>query len=267
MTSAQKIIKYLALAFAAFLIFSIVSSIMYVVLSFTNIFDSDNHVVDKIEELKVTEGASVLDVQVNTADIIIKQGESFKIETNNKYIEVNEDGNKLFINETRNNWFGNRSDSKLLIYVPINFVFDGVVIESDAGKIEVDNLLTKNLVLDLGAGKTTINNLVVYEEASIDGGAGKISIGNGLINNLDFDMGVGELSLSSKITGDSDIDAGIGKIRLNLIGTDYKIKVDKGIGSSIINGQSIKDETYYGNGMNIINIDGGVGNIDISYGN
>ena len=76
MTQAQKIIKYLALAFAFFLIFSIASGIMYSVLFFTNIFDTDNHVMEKLEELKITEEASVLDIEVNSSNIIIKQGYS-----------------------------------------------------------------------------------------------------------------------------------------------------------------------------------------------
>lgn len=266
MTQVQKIIKYLALAFAFFLIFSIIHGIMYGILSFTNILNTDNHVMEKLEELKVTEDASVLNVEVSSSNIIIKQGEALKVETNNKDIKIEESNNKLFITEKGHNWFGIKSDSDLVIYIPSDFVFDGVSMESGAGKIEVDSLSTKNLHLNLGAGKVTITNLVVDDDASIDGGAGKISILNGSIHNLELDMGVGELSLTSKLTGNNKIDAGVGKISLNLIGSDYKIKVDKGIGSTTINGSSIKDETYYGEGSSIIDIDGGIGSIDISYG-
>lgn len=267
MTQVQRIIKYLALALAFFLIFSIVSGIMYVVLSFTDIFDTDNHVMEKLEELKTTDGASFLDVEVNSASVIIKQGDSLKLETNNKNIKVEETNNKLFVEETKHNWFGKKASTELVIYVPTNFIFDGVSIESGAGKIEVDTLSSKNLALDLGAGKVTINNLVVTEQATIDGGAGKISILNGSIHNLELDMGVGELSLTSMLTGDNELDAGVGKVSLNLIGNDYKIKVDKGIGSTSINGNNIKDNTFYGEGNSIVDIDGGVGNISITYGN
>lgn len=267
MTQSQKIIKYLALAFAFFLIFSIVSGIMYGVLFFTNIFDSDNHVMEKLEELKITENASVLGIEVNSVNVIIKQGETLKAETNNKDITIEESNHKLFITEKNHNWFDIKSDSDLIIYIPNDFVFDGVAIESGAGKIEIDSLSTKNLDLNLGAGKVTINYLVVTDSASIDGGAGKMSILNGFIHDVELDMGVGELSLTAQLTGNSEIDAGVGKVNLNLIGNDYKIKIDKGIGSTTINGNSVKDETYYGDGTNIVDIDGGVGSIDISYGN
>lgn len=267
MTQAQKIIKYVALAFAFFLIFSIISGIIRCVLMFTNIFDTNDHVMETLEELKVTENASILDVEVNSANIIIKKGESLKVETNNKDVEIKEKSNKLFIAEKNHNWFGNNASSDLIIYVPDNFTFDGVAIESGAGKIEIEELSTKNLDLDLGAGKVTIENLNVLDETVINGGANKMSILNGLIHDLELDMGVGELSLTAKITGDSEIDAGVGKVSLKLLGTDYKVKVDKGIGSTTINGEDIKDNTYYGEGNNIIDIDGGVGAIDISYGN
>ena len=80
-------------------------------------------------------------------------------------------------------------------------------------------------------------------------------------------MGVGKLTLESSITGHNDIDAGIGELNLNLIGSssDYKIKVNKGIGTSTLNGETIKNDTYYGEGYNIINIDGGIGTISINY--
>lgn len=266
MTQAQKIIKYLALAFAFFLIFSIVSGIMYGVLSFTNILDTDDNIMEKMEELKFQEAASILEIKVSSANIIIKQGETLKVETNNKNIELKESNNQLFIKEKKHNWFGKSSSSDLVIYVPSDFVFDGVSIDSGAGTIEIASLFTKNLALDLGAGKVTIDALNVSDITSIDGGAGKISILGGSLHNLDLDMGVGELSLTSKLTGNSKIDAGVGKVSLYLIGSDYKIKVDKGLGSTTINGNSIKDETYYGEGSNIIDIDGGIGSIDISYG-
>lgn len=267
MTKTQKIIKYLALAFAFSIIFSIISSIMYGLLSVSNIFDKDDYVTENMEELKINENTSFLDIEVSSVNIIIKQGEKLKAETNNKYINIKEKNNKLFITEKKHNLIGKKINSDLVVYVPQEFMFDGVSIESGAGQINIEKLSTRNLDLELGAGKVTITNLNVVDSTSIEGGAGQISILNGEINNLELDMGVGELSLSSKITGNSEIDAGVGKIKLNLMGTDYKIKVDKGVGSATINGESVKTNTYYGVGNNIIDIDGGVGSIQIFDGN
>ena len=87
------------------------------------------------------------------------------------------------------------------------------------------------------------------------------------MNNLDLDMGVGKLSLTSKLTGNNKIDSGVGAIDLSLIGSleDYKISLDKGIGKATISGEDMKDDYTYGTGINKIDIDGGIGSINIDF--
>lgn len=261
MTQTQKIIKYLALAFAFFLIFSIIGGIM----SLINIFNPEDNAIKELEELKVIENTSILDVEVKSANVIIKESSVLKVETNNDNIKITESGNKLFIAEEKYSWFGANNDTDLIIYVPSNFIFDGVSIESGAGKIEIDSLSTRELELDLGAGKVIVNNLIVLNNASVDGGAGKIEILNGQIHNLELDMGVGELSFNAELIGNSEIDAGVGKVNLNLRGNNYKITLDKGLGTTTINGENVSNKVY-GDGTNLIDIDGGVGSIEIIYG-
>ena len=80
-------------------------------------------------------------------------------------------------------------------------------------------------------------------------------------------MGVGKLSLTSKLTGNNKIDSGVGEMNLSLIGTleDYKISLDKGIGNATINGDNMKDNNTYGTGNSKLDIDGGIGSIDIDF--
>ena len=266
MSQAQRIIKYIAIAFAVLLIFSIVSGIMYGILAVTNVFSNDDDaILENLKELPVTSNALILDVEVGSASIIIKQGERLRVETNNKYIRLEENGDRLSITEKKHNWVGNKN-SELVIYIPENYTFDDVNFETGAGRIDIYSLTTKSLDFDLGAGEVIIDNLDVANEASIEGGAGKVSILNGSMNNLELDMGVGEVSITSKITGNSNINAGVGKMVLKLLDSDYKIKIDKGIGNATVNNEKVVDSSYYGSGKNIIDIDGGVGNIEVSYG-
>lgn len=263
MTQLQKIIKYLALAFAFSLIFGILSLVMHI---FTVIVDSFNNDVSQgLGGSTIIKNVSILDIEVSFSNIIFKEGDSLKVLTDNKDIKINQSNNKLFITEKKTNWFSKHSDSDLIIYIPTNFVFDEVSVESGAGKIEISTLITRKLDFELGAGQVLVSNLSVLDNASIDGGAGKLSIVDSSIHNLELDMGVGELNLRSELIGTNDIDAGIGKVTLNLLGSSYKIKVDKGIGSTTINGEEVKDDTNYGNGNNILNINGGVGSISVSY--
>ena len=94
-----------------------------------------------------------------------------------------------------------------------------------------------------------------------------MSIKESNINDLDLDMGVGEVNLTSNLTGQNQINAGVGKLNINLQGEkeSYKIQADKGIGSIKIDGNEISNGETLGNGENYIEIDGGIGNIDINF--
>ena len=265
MKNFQQIIKYLALAFAIYLIFNILSGIMYGVSSISNIFVDDKEVIENLKDLKVNKDTILLDIDLSSTNVTIKSGESFKVETNNKYINTKQDNNKLYIKEKSH--YINNTNNELIIYIPNNYLFDKVSIETGAGKVYIDLLSTKELYLTLGAGKVSINNLNVLDKAEIEGGAGEVNIKGTDINNLNLEMGVGKLSLTSKLSGNNEIDSGIGALNLNLMGTleDYTISVDKGIGVTKIDGKDIEDSKKYGRGNNKIDIDGGIGSINIDF--
>ena len=46
---------------------------------------------------------------------------------------------------------------------------------------------------------------------------------------------------------------------------NYQIKVDKGVGNATLDGKSIRDDSVYGDGQNRIDIDGGIGSVDIEF--
>ncbi|MBE6153680.1 MAG: DUF4097 domain-containing protein [Firmicutes bacterium] len=261
MTTTQRIIKYVSIAFAIYLIFNILSGITFGIISIGNVFDNKN---DNYNNINLDDNLFVLDVEISKSNIIIKNGNKFKVESNNKNIDIKQNNNKLLITEKKKLWFNN---SDLVIYIPTNYIFDNVTIENGSGKIDIETLKSKKLYFDLGAGNVNIDNLLVLNEGKIDGGAGSITINDGRVNNLDLDMGIGKLSLTTKITGNNEIDAGIGEIDLNLIGNenDYNIKLDKGIGSMYIDNKKINNSVNYGSGSNIIDINGGIGKIDVEF--
>lgn len=268
MSSIQKIIKYMAIAFALFLAFSIISGIVYGISSLENIFhDYDSKITRKLEDLKIKSNASVLNIDVSSANLTIKEGNSLKAETNNQYIKIKQEQNSLSIMEKEHHLFSNNKNKELIIYIPSDFIFDYVNITTGASKVNIDKISTEKLDLELGAGKVDINNLIVLNSTEIEGGAGKITIKDGDIHNLNLEMGIGSLSLTSKITGNSHIDAGVGEINLNLLGTldDYRISLDKGIGSATLDGNNMNNDTLYGTGNNKIEIEGGIGSINLDF--
>lgn len=273
MTCAQKIIKYLALCLATFLVFLIISSLLGVFYSVSKILDvqKDNEVtMDKMSTVNFkTDDISSLDINLLFTNLIIKQGNNLHVETNNEKVHFDEENNSLKIKEDSRNWLSQNNKGDLILYLPENSQFKTVEIQAGAGKIQIENLVTDFLSLELGAGETSIQRLNVSENCKIESGAGKVSLLDGRIKNLDLDLGVGKFELTSSLLGSNKINAGIGSLELNLLGNkkDYLIKADKGIGTIHVDEAVVSDDSTIGTGENTIKIDGGIGNIDVSFRN
>lgn len=281
MSEGQKVIKYLAIAFAIFLSVNIIGGIITAIFFGLSIFDinfrnqnnQDSTIVtneemvisqkyDNIENLKIEIGYSKLE---------IKQGTELKVEANtkNKIITTKKVGDTLSIKEDSTwNIFNDNINSHIIITVPENYYFEKVKIEAGSGELNISNIQAKEFDLEVGAGNVIISNILVEKKVDIDGGAGKVVIKDSEFSNLDLDVGVGEFQiLNSKLLDDSDIDAGIGKLEITLKGIleDYKIVPERGLGSFTILDNEIEDNKTYGEGDNKIKIDAGVGKVSIDF--
>lgn len=267
MSGLQKIIKYLAIAFAVYLIFSIITTLMYGVSSIGKFFSNDKSgEVDNLSNLEINDNALLLDIDVKSSNIMIKRGNDFKAETNSKYINSKQDNNKLYISERDHNYLNNKNID-LVIYIPEDYIFDYVSIDAGAGKVYIEELSTKKLDLDLGAGKLEAKNLLVIDDFELSGGVGDLIINDSNINNLDADLGLGKFEMISKLTGNNKIDSGVGKVDLKLVGTleDYQISLDSGVGRASLGDLKMEDGNTYGSGINKLDINGGLGSIDIMF--
>lgn len=266
MTNLQKGIKYCAIAFGVFLIVSILSAILGAI-----------GIIDMITTGGSTTGESFtktyqdirsIDIDVAYSDILITQGEEFKVDATNisRRFSATVKNDTLKIKEKRNwFWMGSRS-GKIVVTVPETAVLQDVSIDSGAGRIELNKILASNLDVSQGAGLLTIRD-GDFSSTSIDGGAGKIEVSSSILNRLELDAGVGQVDMEAMITGNSEIDSGVGEIRLRLLGEkeDYRIHADKGVGSLRIDGKNYSDNTSFGSGSNFIDIDGGVGSITVDF--
>lgn len=268
MTSIQKAIKYLAMAFAVFLSVSIIGGICTGLAGVSYIFsDKEREPAGETQVYPIDGEVSSLSVTLSVADLRIKTADKFSVESNHKYISVSLNDEKLCIDETKKVFSPINNRVTVIVYVPENFVFDDVQIETGAGEVKVDVLSADILTLSLGAGEAEIKNLTANSRADIDGGAGELTINGGLLRNLELDMGVGELSLKSRLEGKCHLNYGIGEAKLTLLGSreDYQIALDKGIGEATLEGDSMSDDSVYGAGKNKIEIDGGIGEIKIRF--
>lgn len=265
MTTLQKIIKYCAVAFAIFLIISIIGGICGALGMASVFFDRD--VTGEIKTYTVSSEVKSLDVEISAAELEIITSNSFSVESNHKYLTVKEDKGTLRISEDRPIGGASSGGVTVTITIPVGFVFDDASISAGAGKVNIATLSANTLNLKLGAGKTDIDCLNAKTRSKVDSGAGKLTILGGELHDLSMDVGIGKLELTSKLTGKCSIDYGIGDAKLTLLGgkDDYKIQLDKGIGDAMLDGKSMSDDSVYGSGENQIDIDGGIGAIHIQF--
>ncbi len=255
MTTVQRIIKYLAIALAIFIIIAISSGILLGLniysdlLGLTKTENSRNEIKAEIQvnnkDTKVFNSEiKSLKIDLAYASLDIIQGDNFKVETNSRDVSSKQDGSRLVIKEKSVNLFKVDNNKRVIVTIPKDVTLDIARIETGAGQLQIEKLVTKSLNLDMGAGKVTVQNLQVTQDTKIEGGAGKVEILSGKLNNLDLDMGVGNFSIAATLTGNNKVDAGVGKLDLKLEdGTDnYTIRVNKGIGSIKI------DNKEYGTG-------------------
>lgn len=271
MTTAQKVIKYLAIAFAIFLTVTIIGGILSAVGLIGGFFTGED-LTGEMQTYSVSADIQNLDVVIKAADIYIKEGDAFLVKSNLKKLKVEEKNGFLFIEDptkAKAQLFGSNTfkDAVLTLYVPAGTVFENIHLTTGAGRLTVDNLSAATLDLELSAGEVTIGSLFATKSADIEGGAGRVTISDGAIKNLDLEMGVGQLNLTSALAGDCSLDSGVGETNITLIGNkdDYKLELEKGLGSISVEGKDVSDYGSSGNGANKVEIHGGVGAINIEF--
>jgi len=280
MTSAQKVIKYISIAFAIFLIVTIISAILggfFAIAGVIGLKKDIKELKDNKDDKEISTIANIenidiksLDVELAYTSLSIKSGEEFKIDTNNDNVIYKQDNGNLKIKDESKSkrWFwATTNNYELILYIPENYEFDKVKITTGAGELYIENLNVDTLDFALGAGKMKIDNLNVADECNIEGGAGELNILSGTINDLDLDMGVGETNITASLIGNNEINAGVGSLNIKLLNNkeNYKIKVDKGMGNVEIDGQNYTSGQTVGDGDNKVDIDGGIGNIKVDF--
>lgn len=267
MTTFQKVIKYCAMAFAVFLTVSIISGILGIVAIFGGFSDSAE-VLDEIKGYTFSNNITEIKVEISAADFQIKAGENFSVESNIKNLNVKERNGILTVSDSAKFKLGVNNDTALLIiYIPEDMIFERAEIVTGAGKFTAETLKAQELHLEFGAGEVKIDELEATKNSELNTGAGAVTIKGGKLCNLELDMGVGELNLTSRLLGESDFDYGVGEVDLTLIGKmeDYTLSLDKGIGDIKIDGEKMGNGSVFGNGVNEIDIDGGIGACDIKF--
>lgn len=258
MTAFQRVIKYLAIALAIFIIFSIFSVIGELGSGiFGFLLNRTNTTI--VDTININNAINTIDIDLKYANLDIKKSDVFKVEISNKKINVEESDNKLTIKDNSKKFISNTKET-VILYLP-DYVLNDTIINTGAGDLNIEYLITNNLNLDLGVGKTIID-YIEATKSTIKTGVGTLIINDAKLNNSDIDIGIGKSIIRGILTGDNTIDAGVGETTLELVGNknDYKIKFNKGIGNIKYNNENVANNSTIGDGNTTISIDGGIGN-------
>lgn len=275
MTTTQKIIKYLAIAFALFLVISIFSIIFGLSREIISSINNDKKESELLEEYTTisnnVNNIESFKIDISNDDIEIKEGEKFEVKTNDPDVKFYHENSKVKIKSDKTfSWHpSNSSRGTIIIYLPNEFNISELDLNLGAGKIDIDKIFVETLLMDLGAGTMTAKEINVYEKAAINGGAGNININSGTINNLNLKLGAGNASIQSDLTGSNTLTTGVGKLNLGLSRSkdNYRFDINKGLGNIILNDFDVSEDTLIGDGETKIKINGAVGNIIINTSN
>lgn len=267
MTEMQRVIKYAAIGLAVLLIAMIVGGIVGAVGLIAGFFEPQDAVRD-FQSYSVSGEIHSLDIELAAADLCIREGESFSVESNLPYLKVRERGGVLIIEETE--WRRSSAsyrDAALTVYVPAGTVYRDVSIATGAGRLTAEALSAERLDLAFGAGEVSFGSLTATESADIEGGTGRVTVSGGMLQNLDLDMGLGQLQLRAALRGDCELDLGVGESRVTLLGArdDYRLLPEKGLGSMTVDGETLAAGSVVGEGGNRVRLSGGVGTIAVTF--
>lgn len=266
MNTGHKVIKYVAIAFAASIIFSIISAGYFIVNIVANGVINNTKVSSEVLKLEKDPSKQVLDINTKVAKVNIKTGDELKATTDSKYVKIKKKNNSLIITEKKHSLL--KKHGSVIITIPNDTEFDAVSIISGVGEVNAKaSINTKILEISSGVGESTYDYLYVTKRANIEAGVGEFRIKNGQLKNTNLELGVGSVNITGLLQGKTNVEAGVGEVNIELIGSkdDYKITAEKGVGSIKVDGKSLSDEESYGKGPNTIDIEGGVGSINVKF--
>ena len=195
MTTAQKVIKYLALSFAIFLIVTIISGILgalYALSGVLGLQKEDKKIKDEMSMINFENSeVATLDIDVAFTNLIIKTGDVLLAETNNEDINCKQNNQNLQINEKQHSLFSGNDKGDLIIYIPENLEFEKVKINAGIGSLELNILGNKKIYTikaDKGIGSIKIDGKEVADDVTYGDGKNTIKIDGGIGSiNVDFE--------------------------------------------------------------------------------
>ena len=277
MTGFQKFIKYAAIAFGIYLSITIVLILLGIARGFVGASKNDEFkdiVRDRekyqTEDITRTyENIKNLEVNVEETELIIRNGDTFKIEGTNipNKMEIEQEGNQLSISDEELPSGFSDENMVMTIYIPEDTKLDTIDLEINYVSADIQKLNTANLKLDIYNNYCEIDEIIA-DNMEFKNEEGNIDIYDAEIGSLLFDSESGVEDVSLDITGNAEINLEYSYTDMNLIGKqeDYQISTRNKFGNIYIDNEIITSNAEtWGSGNTKINLDNVNANIFITF--
>lgn len=199
------------------------------------------------------------------------------------------DGSTFRVRNAGKTIIAGKSD-KVYLKIPKDFLFDEADVTIGAGTLEGGALRAGDLSMDVGAGECSLDE-ILGNEVSLNVGAGAIrteslnaekldlDVGAGefrlkgvsVTRELDLELGMGNAEIDGTVTGNMNVDCGMGNVTMRLTGSedDHAYEVDCGMGSVEIGNRNyggFSTEQKWNSGQgSVFEIECNMGNVKISF--
>lgn len=199
------------------------------------------------------------------------------------------DGSTFRVRNAGKTIIAGKSD-KVYLKIPKDFLFDEADVTIGAGTLKGGALRAGDLSMDVGAGECSLDE-ILGNEVSLNVGAGAIrtesldaekldlNVGAGefrlkgvsVTRELDLELGMGNAEIDGAVTGNMNVDCGMGNVTMRLAGSedDHAYEVDCGMGSVEIGNRNyggFSTEQKWNSGQgSVFEIECNMGNVKISF--
>ena len=267
MTGLQKFIKYAAIVFGIYLAITIVWVLLGIAREFVS-SSKNNEFRDLIESVEEYQGEDIsrtyeniknLDITAEVTELIIKNGDSFKVEGTNipDRMEIGQEGDTLKISDETLPSSLPDANISITIYIPQDVKLDSIDLEINYVSADIETLNTANLNLDIYDNYCEIDEIIA-DRMEFKNEYGNLDIYQAEVGRLSFDSESGVEDVNIRVTETAEIDLEYSYTDIDLTGTidDYQINYSNQAGNTYINGvRTTSDNSILGTGNVIITLE------------
>ena len=267
MTGLQKFIKYAAIVFGIYLAITIVWVLLGIARGFVS-SSRNNEFRDLVESAEEYQGEDIsrtyeniknLDITAEVAKLIIRNGDSFRVEGTNipDRMEISQDGDTLKISDETLPSSLSDANISITIYIPQDVKLDSIDLEINYVSADIETLNTANLNLDIYDNYCEIDEIVA-DRMEFKNEYGNLDIHQAEVGRLSFDSESGVEDVNIRVTETAEIDLEYSYTDIDLTGTidDYQINYSNQAGNTYINSvRTTSDNSILGTGNAIITLE------------